>query len=104
MVDAIRTMLGAIQTAGQDGEETYLKLIETLTHLQNQNHQPAAHAPPAPAAPWTASQNHSAETAEDWNVPANLAARPEASAPAVAPAQSGASQFCRTRRSSCSAR
>src|ERR1700704_2003676 len=31
MVDAIRNMLEAIQTSGQDGEETYPELIATLT-------------------------------------------------------------------------
>ena len=36
MVDAIRSMLGEIQTTGQDGNETYPDLIETLNRLQNQ--------------------------------------------------------------------
>jgi two-component system chemotaxis sensor kinase CheA len=45
MVDAIRTMLGEIQTTGQDGNETYPELIETLNKLQNQGHDP----PPKPA-------------------------------------------------------
>jgi two-component system chemotaxis sensor kinase CheA len=34
MVDAIRTMLGAIQSTGQDGEESYPELIEALKRLQ----------------------------------------------------------------------
>src|SRR5229473_6452449 len=36
MVDAIRTMLGEIQTTEQDGNETYPELMETLNKLQNQ--------------------------------------------------------------------
>ncbi len=36
MVDAIRTMLGEIQTTEQDGKETYQQLMETLNKLQNQ--------------------------------------------------------------------
>src|SRR5882672_5827538 len=34
MVDAIRTMLGAIKSTGQDGKESYPSLIETLKRLQ----------------------------------------------------------------------
>jgi two-component system chemotaxis sensor kinase CheA len=49
MVDAIRTMLGEIQTSGQDGEETYPDLIESLNLLQNQSTDTAAK--PAPTAP-----------------------------------------------------
>jgi two-component system, chemotaxis family, sensor kinase CheA len=36
MVDSIRTMLGEIQTTGQDGNETYPELIATLNKLQDQ--------------------------------------------------------------------
>jgi two-component system, chemotaxis family, sensor kinase CheA len=36
MVDAIRTMLGAVDKTEQDGEETYPELIESLTRLQSQ--------------------------------------------------------------------
>ncbi len=36
MVDTIRTILGEIQSTGQDGSETYPELIETLRQLQNQ--------------------------------------------------------------------
>jgi two-component system chemotaxis sensor kinase CheA len=36
MVDAIRTMLGEIQTTGQDGNEPYPELIATLNKLQDQ--------------------------------------------------------------------
>jgi two-component system chemotaxis sensor kinase CheA len=40
MVDAIRTMLGEIQTTEQDGNETYPDLIATLNSLQNQGREP----------------------------------------------------------------
>ena len=40
MVDAIRTMLGEIQSTEQDGNETYPGLIEDLNKLQNQSHEP----------------------------------------------------------------
>jgi two-component system, chemotaxis family, sensor kinase CheA len=39
MVDAIRTMLGEIQTTEQDGTQTYSELIETLNKLQNQGQE-----------------------------------------------------------------
>jgi two-component system, chemotaxis family, sensor kinase CheA len=45
MVDAIRTMLGAVEKTEQDGEETYPALIETLTGLQSQRRDQV----PAPA-------------------------------------------------------
>src|SRR5215469_15148487 len=35
MVDAIRTMLGKIDSTEQDGQESYPQLIESLTRLQN---------------------------------------------------------------------
>jgi two-component system chemotaxis sensor kinase CheA len=41
MVDAIRAMLGEIQTTEQDGTETYPDLIETLVKLQTQGQAPA---------------------------------------------------------------
>src|SRR6266851_7764172 len=41
MVDAIRTMLGEIQTTEQDGKETYPELMETLNKLQNQGPEAA---------------------------------------------------------------
>src|SRR3984893_3108894 len=44
MVDAIRIMLGAIQTTEQDGNETYPELIETLNNLQNQGPEPPSKA------------------------------------------------------------
>ncbi len=42
MVDAIRTMLGEIQTTEQDGTETYPDLIESLNRLQQQSHDTPA--------------------------------------------------------------
>src|SRR4029077_10411946 len=39
MVDAIRTMLGEIQSTGQDGNETYPELIATLNKLQCQDQE-----------------------------------------------------------------
>jgi two-component system chemotaxis sensor kinase CheA len=41
MVDAIRSMLGEIQKTGQDGNESYPELIETLNKLQEQDQSPA---------------------------------------------------------------
>ena len=46
MVDAIRTMLGEIQTSGQDGDETYPDLIESLNRLQNQSTDAAPKSTP----------------------------------------------------------
>ncbi|HUK48938.1 MAG TPA: chemotaxis protein CheA, partial [Terriglobales bacterium] len=48
MVDAIRQMLSAIQSTGQDGENTYPELRETLTRLQAST--AAAASAPMPAA------------------------------------------------------
>ena len=44
MVDAIRVMLGEIQTTEQDGTETYPELIETLIKLQSQGQAPRSKA------------------------------------------------------------
>ncbi|CAM3030282.1 chemotaxis protein CheA [Legionella worsleiensis] len=40
-VDAVRSMLACIAETGQDGEEEYLSLIETLHQLQSINEQPS---------------------------------------------------------------
>ena len=64
MVDAIRTMLGEIQTTEQDGNETYPELIETLNKLQNQGQEPppkAAAEAPLPKEPSKKKQGDSAE-------------------------------------------
>src|SRR3984885_4288493 len=50
MVDAIRTMLGEIQSTEQDGNETYPDLIESLTKLQNQGQETAPKAAGEPSA------------------------------------------------------
>ncbi len=49
MVDAIRAMLTAVQTTGQDGESDYPELLETLQRLQAS--APANGGPAAPATP-----------------------------------------------------
>lgn len=51
MVDTIRIMLGEIQKTGQDGNETYPDLIETLTKLQELGAQRAPQTNPASALP-----------------------------------------------------
>ncbi len=48
MVDAVRHMLAAIQTSGQDGQEDYAALIELLARLQQANSTPPG-PPPAGA-------------------------------------------------------
>src|SRR5258708_12647188 len=55
MVDAIRTMLDVIQASGQDGDESYPELIETLKQLQQPAQKPKtmAVAPPPPPEPPT---------------------------------------------------
>src|SRR5216684_437837 len=50
MVDAIRTMLGEIQSTDQDGNETYPELIETLNKLQNQDQEQVTKATGDPTA------------------------------------------------------
>jgi len=53
MVDAVRTMLAAIQATGEDGEEDYATLIGRLAGLQDEaaGESPAAASSPAPDAP-----------------------------------------------------
>ncbi len=46
MVDAIRVMLGEIQTTEVDGNETYPELIETLTKLQTRARSQLPKRPP----------------------------------------------------------
>ncbi len=38
MVDAVRAMLGVIETSGSDGDQTYGELIDTLARLQEPDH------------------------------------------------------------------
>jgi len=56
MVDAIRTMLGEIQSTEADGTETYPELIETLNKLMNEG---AQEAPPKAAAETPSPKEHS---------------------------------------------
>ena len=51
MVDAIRTILSAIQASGQDGEEEYPDLVETLNRLQQSGRKPESKASPEPKRP-----------------------------------------------------
>jgi two-component system chemotaxis sensor kinase CheA len=105
MVDAIRTMLGEIQTTEQDGNETYPELIETLNKLQNQGQESTSK--PAPEAPLPKEQSKkkqaentkesSAKTVPSASVPKRPepapSVRPELpSAPAAAPGESQAAQ------------
>src|SRR6266700_1481604 len=96
MVDAIRTMLGEIQTTDQDGNETYPELIETLNKLQNQGQEPdtrAATDPPLPKEPSKKRQGGSPKEISATSVPpASVTAqaeqsptvRPESPAPSAA--------------------
>ncbi|MGA7218458.1 MAG: chemotaxis protein CheW [Candidatus Sulfotelmatobacter sp.] len=47
MVDAVRQMLKEVESTGQDGENDYPELRETLTRLQNAEAPAVAAAPPA---------------------------------------------------------
>src|ERR1700730_2169767 len=51
MVDAIRTILSAIQACGQDGEEEYADLVDTLNRLQQSGRKPESKASPEPKPP-----------------------------------------------------
>ena len=96
MVDAIRTMLGEIQTTEQDGNETYPDLIETLNKLQNQGQEPPPKAAAEASLPKETSKKkqgdspkeNSAKSIAPESVPAQpeqaLPARPEPSAPSAA--------------------
>ncbi len=97
MVDAIRTMLGEIQTTEQDGNETYPELIETLNKLQNQGQEPppkAAAEAPSPKDASNKKQGDSAKETSAKSVPSASVptqpeqappARPEPAAPTAAP-------------------
>ncbi|HEX3377185.1 MAG TPA: chemotaxis protein CheA [Candidatus Acidoferrales bacterium] len=51
MVDAIRNMLAEIQKTGQDGNESYPELIETLNKLQEHSQAPPPNVSPASPLP-----------------------------------------------------
>jgi two-component system, chemotaxis family, sensor kinase CheA len=65
MVDAIRTMLGEIQTTEQDGNETYPELIETLNKLQNQGQEPPPKADAEAPSPKETSKKKQDDSAKD---------------------------------------
>jgi len=104
MVDAIRVMLGEIQTSGQDGNETYPDLIESLNRLQQQS----AAAPAKPASESSSKESakkkqsaspkgNTAKSAPPASVPTQReqasSAPPKPPAPsAVAPEESQAAQ------------
>src|ERR1700733_14114612 len=104
MVDAIRVMLGEIQATGQDGNENYPDLIETLNKLQNQNGAPvpqaAANPLPAPEVSKKSQITLEQNPATSITSPASPAAegveptaRAEMASPAAAPAgETAASQ------------
>jgi len=75
MVDAIRSMLGEIQKTGQDGNETYPELIETLTKLQDQGQVPALKPIPAPPMQEEIANRNQADFMQD--VLANAATQPK---------------------------
>ena len=64
MVDAIRTMLGEIQTTEQDGNETYPSLIESLNLLQQQSQDAPPKSTPAPAPKEPGKKKQSANSKE----------------------------------------
>ncbi len=75
MVDAIRTMLGAVEKSEQDGDETYPELIESLTRLQSQG---SDHAPAAPADRAAANERSKEKTADSLKESSAKAAPPSA--------------------------
>lgn len=81
MVDAIRTMLGAIQNTEQDGNETYPELIETLNKLQNEGQEPAAKAAADTPSPKEQSKKRQGDGAKEIPpksvLPASIPALPE---------------------------
>jgi len=98
MVDAIRAMLGEIQTTEQDGKETYPDLIETLNKLQNQGLEAVPKASVEPLTPKEASKKGPGENQKEISaksiLPAPSSAQPEQSHPARpdSPAPSAAAQ------------
>jgi two-component system chemotaxis sensor kinase CheA len=65
MVDAIRTILSAIQASGQDGKEEYLDLIDTLKRLQQSGRKPESNVSPEPKAPDSSKRRLAAARKED---------------------------------------
>ena len=86
MVDAIRTMLGEIQTTEQDGNETYPELIETLNKLQNQGQEPPSKAAAEASLPKEPPKKQKGESPKENFTksvpPASVPTQPEQAAPA----------------------
>jgi two-component system chemotaxis sensor kinase CheA len=88
MVDAIRVMLGEIQTTEQDGNETYAELIETLNSLQNQGQQTASDAVSNAPLPKEYSKKYQGSNPEEnsaKSVPSASVSTPAARLPPVLP-------------------
>lgn len=88
MVDAIRVMLGEIQTTEQDGNETYAELIETLNSLQNQGQQTASDAGSNAPLPKEYSKKYQGSNPEEnsaKSVPPASVSTPAARLPPVLP-------------------
>lgn len=88
MVDAIRVMLGEIQTTEQDGNENYAELIETLNSLQNQGQQTASDAGSNAPLPKEYSKKYQGSNPEEnsaKSVPSASVSTPAARLPPVLP-------------------
>jgi two-component system chemotaxis sensor kinase CheA len=88
MVDAIRVMLGEIQTTEQDGNENYAELIETLNSLQNQGQQTASDAVSNAPLPKEYSKKYQGSNPEEnsaKSVPSASVSTPAARLPPVLP-------------------
>jgi two-component system chemotaxis sensor kinase CheA len=93
MVDAIRTMLGKIQSTEQDGDESYPELIASLNRLQNAQSATPQAADKSPSSEHvkfrggTPPETKSAAPPKTVNVPTELSppASPEQSAQPAAP-------------------
>ncbi len=85
MVDAIRTMLGEIQTTEQDGNKTYPELIETLNKLQNQGQEPPPKATPETPSPKEPSKKKQGDSLKENSAksvpPPSVPKQPEQSPP-----------------------
>ena len=87
MVDAIRVMLGEIQATGQDGNETYPDLIESLNRLQQQSPDTAPTLAADPSQKDSGKKQQSAGTKQNpaKSEPLVSTSAPEKTAPPAAP-------------------
>src|SRR5579863_8803692 len=87
MVDAIRIMLGEIQTTGQDGNEDYPDLIESLNRLQQQSTDvlPKSAPDPSPKEPSKKQQSAAVKENPAKSAPPASKAEPEKAASPPAP-------------------